>query len=322
MGSPDRVGDREKWLDRRLAEVGMRRTGPVTCPHDRPWGTVHTAPTTGGPVWLKAPCPATVFEVALYELLEKVVPARIPRPIAVDHDRGWVLLPDGGATLGDQVDDAELADVLVVVLPQYAQLQRDLAPHVTELLSFGVADMRPAIMPGRFDEALAVVEERAGRQLHAVREMRATFVGWCERLAASRVGASLDHNDLHPWNVFFDAGQARFYDWGDSVVAHPFASMLLVLAVVRMRLGVGPDDPAVTRPRDAYLEVWSDLASRAELVAEQELACWVGKVARSLTWDRALRMQGHDQAGEYAEAPLQNLTALLADSWSDLRAGA
>lgn len=31
---------------------------------------------------------------------------------------------------------------------------------------------------------------------------------------------------------------------GDSVIAHRFASMLSVLAVVRMRLGVGPDDPA------------------------------------------------------------------------------
>jgi hypothetical protein len=88
--------------------------------------------------------------------------------------------------------------------------------------------------------------------------------------------------------------------------------------VVRDKLGVGPADPAVTRPRDAYLEVWSDLAPRAELVAEQELACWVGKVARALTWDRSLRAQGHDQAGEFADAPLQHVKGLLAGSWSDL----
>lgn len=104
-------------------------------------------------------------------------------------------------------------------------------------------------------------------------------------------------------------------------MAHPFASMLVALAVVRMQLGVGVDDTAVTRPRDAYLEVWGDVAPRSVLVAEQELACWVGKVARALTWDRALRTQGHDQAGEFADAPFQSLTALLADSWSDLRQG-
>jgi hypothetical protein len=264
---------------------------------------------------LKAPGNSTVFEVALYELLERVVPERILRPIAVDVGRGLVLLPDGGARL----DDTDLAAALVTVLPQYGQLQRDLALHTDELLSFGIVDMRPAIMPDRYDEAVAAVEARAGRRLDQIREMRDTVVEWCARLGASQVAASLDHNDLHPANVFVDDGRARFYDWGDAVVSHPFASMLVTLAVVRMRLGVGPDDPAVTRPRDAYLEVWSDLTTHAELVAEQELACWVGKVARALTWDRALRAQGHDQAGEFADAPYQNLAALLANSWSDLR---
>ncbi len=298
----------------------MRRTGPVTCQHDRPWGTVHSASTTGGPVWLKAPGPGTVFEVALYELLEKAAPAGIPRPIAVDVARGWVLLPDGGPTLGDL--DVDLVDTLVTVLPRYGQLQRDLSPHADELVSMGVADMRPAVMPDRFDEAVAAVEARAGRRVDAVREMRATFVDWCVRLGESPVAASIDHNDLHPWNIFYAGGQAKFYDWGDAVVAHPFASMLVTLAVVRRQLGVGVDDTAVTRPRDAYLEVWSDVAPRSALVAEQELACWVGKVARALTWDRALRTQGHDQAGEFADAPFQNLAALLAGSWSDLEQGA
>jgi hypothetical protein len=308
------------WIDERLAEAGRRRTGPITCPHDRPWGTVWTAPTTDGPVWLKAPGAGTVFEVALYDLLGGVAPDWILRPIAVDLDRGWVLLPDGGVTLGAQLDDVDLIDGLVTVLPQYGRLQRELAPHTGELLSFGIADMRPALMPERFDEAVVAVEKQTGPdRLGAVTEMRATFGEWCARLSASVVPASLDHNDLHMGNVFLSDGRARFYDWGDAVVSHPFASMLVTLAVVRLHLGVGPDDPAVTRPRDAYLEVWSDLAPRAELVADMELACWVGKVARTLVWDRALRAQGYDQAGEFADAPYENLAALTAPSWSDLR---
>jgi hypothetical protein len=308
------MSDRTEWLDQRLAAAGLRRTGEITCPHDRPWGTVHTAPTTGGPVWLKAPGAGTVFEVALYELLGEVAPDHALRPIAVDPDRGWILLPDGGTTLGDAGTD--LVDGLVTVLPQYAALQRDLAGHTGALLSCGVADMRPATMPGRFDEAVAAIT--APPEVHA---LRGTYAEWCARLAASPVPASIDHNDLHPWNVFLDGGHARFYDWGDAVVAHPFASVLVTAAVVRAQLGVGPDDPAVRRIRDAYLEAWTDLAPPRELVAELELACWVGKVARALTWDRALRAQGHDQAREFADAPRQLLTALLADSWSALTEG-
>jgi hypothetical protein len=94
----------------------------------------------------------------------------------------------------------------------------------------------------------------------------------------------------------------RFYDWGDSVVAHPFASMLVALGFVRDQLG----DDAVSRPRDAYLEVFSDLAPHGELVAEMELACRVAKIARVLTWARAV--------GGHADEPLESLGALLADS--------
>ncbi len=313
------MSDRVEWLDERLAAAELRRTGDVTCPHDRPWSTVHTAPTTGGPVWLKAPGPGTVFEVALYELLARVTPDWVLHPIAVDLDRGWVLLPDGGRTLGDS--DTDVVAGPVEVLPRYGRLQRDLAPHAGALLSFGVADMRPAVMPDRFDEAVASVTAQTGDRLDEVRAMRPVYAEWCARLAASPVPASIDHNDLHPWNVFADGDRIRFYDWGDAVVAHPFASMLIPAAVVRRRLGVGQDDAAVRRIRDAYLEVWSDLAPHRELVAELELACWVGKVARTLVWDRALHTQGHDQAREFVDAPRQHLTALLAAGWSDLAKG-
>ena len=51
----------------------------------------------------------------------------------------------------------------------------------------------------------------------------------------------------------------------------------------------GFDDPRFLRARDAYLEVFADLAPRAELVETLELACHVAKIARALTWDRALR---------------------------------
>lgn len=312
------MSDRTAWLDERLAAEGLRRTGPVTCAHDRPWGTVHTAPTTAGAVWLKAPGDGGRFEVALYDLLGRVVPDRIPRPVAVDLERGWVLLADGGTTLGDRLADTGLVDGFAAVLPWYGRLQRDLGAHTGALLSAGVADMRPEVMPDRFDEAVAAVTAATGDPLDDVRAMRPAYARWCARLAASPVPASLDHNDLHPWNVFLDGDRVRFHDWGDAVLAHPFASMLVTVATVRRRLGAGPDDPAVRRIRDAYLEAWSDLMTHRELVAEVELACWVGKVARALVWQRALLAQGHDQAREFADAPRRHLAALLADSWSDL----
>jgi hypothetical protein len=65
--------------------------------------------------------------------------------------------------------------------------------------------------------------------------------------------------------------------------------MLLGLGWFSLRPGIKPEERAFLHARDAYLEVFSDVAPHAELVETLELACRVGKVARALTWERAIR---------------------------------
>ena len=68
--------------------------------------------------------------------------------------------------------------------------------------------------------------------------------------------------------------------------------------------------------RDAYLKIFSDLAPHAELVATLELACRVGKVARALTWARAVAQSDPDELDDhYARAPVACLRSLLDDSY-------
>jgi hypothetical protein len=298
------------WIDERLAAVGAARTGSVEQPRLRPWATLLRAPTTGGDVWMKAGGPGTDFEAGLYELLHRLVPDHVLTPIAVDADRGWVLLPDGGATLGVRLEGERLTRALCAALAQYAELQRAVAEHADALLALGLQDMRPAALPERFEEALAVGAAGATAEdrplLDRLERLRPAVAGWCETLQASSLSASVDHNDLHERNVLVgDRGSYRFYDWGDSVVAHPFASLLLPLSM----------QPAgdVDRLRDAYLSAWLDLAPHAELVATLELACHTGKIARALTWARATQ---HASPGdEWARAPLATLASLLDASY-------
>lgn len=304
----------QAWLDEQLAAAGTRRVGELAQPRVRAWGTVLRADTTTGPVWLKAPGRATVFEVPLYRLLATLVPRFVLDPIAVDVERGWVLLPDGGPTLREQLGDRDLSDVMTRVLPQYAELQLELQPHAEDLLAAGVTDMRPAVMPQRFDEALEAtgryVDSAGGaeakEQHQWIAGQRTEFVARCADLPDR---ASLDHNDLHTNNILGSPdGSVRFYDWGDSVLAHSFSTLLIPLLALTKLLEVDPDDELVRRPRDAYLEVFGN---PGELLAELELACWIGKVARALVWERSL----HGDPGEYADAPLETLWSLRMNSW-------
>jgi hypothetical protein len=307
------------WLDERLGEVGWARTGPVEQPHVRPWATALRAPTTGGDVWLKAAGPGTAFEIGLYGVLSRVAPDRVLAPVAADVERGWIVLPDGGPPLRERLEGQPLVDALAAALADYGRLQRDLVPHVDELLAAGVTDMRPAIMPERFEEALAVTADEPDRaRRDRIVALRPDVARWCGELAASALPASLDHNDLHPGNILDGAGGAdghgaRFYDWGDSVVAHPLSALLVPLRVAAHILGTGPDDPRTRAVRDTYLDVFAADAPGEDLVATFQLASRVATVARTLTWERALRAareQGED-AADWSDAPRETLAMLL-----------
>jgi hypothetical protein len=311
------------WLDGRLAAAGIERTGPADQSRVRPWAAVLRVPTTAGPVWFKAAGPGTWSEVGLYRILAATVPDRVLQPIAADTRRAWLVLPDGGPALAERAEGDAQAAGLAAALPVYGRLQRDVAPVAGDLLAAGVADMRPEAMVDRFDEALdatapaAAAGTDADRAAHRrVAGSRSRYAGWCRRLADSALPASIDHNDLHPGNVLGSDDDPRFYDWGDSVVAHPFAAMLVALGYLRHLVGAG--DPRFVAARRGYLDGFAADAPGEDLGATLELACRVAKVARTLTWERAVgaaREQGEEVHPEWAAAPLATLTAVADDDW-------
>jgi hypothetical protein len=315
------------WADERLAEHGLERTGEVEQPHLRAWATVLRIPTSGGAVWLKAPGGGTAFEVPLYPLLLAAAPDQVLHPLAVDPERRWLLLPDGGPTLGELAKGPALTDALVAALPGYARLQRRLAGRASDLLAIGLPDLRPTSIPDRYADCLGYVtdyvahrgEPEEATTLQQLRDLELTVRQWAEELAASAVPPSLDHNDLHPWNLLCadgDITQARSYDWGDAVVGHPFASLMVALDWLTDQDGaaLAADAAEVLRVRDAYLAEFAELAPHAALVRDVELAARSARIGRALSWI-AVQHAGDDPlSGDHAEAPLRWLSGLLPDS--------
>jgi hypothetical protein len=280
------------WMEAELAAAGIEPLGALEVTRERPWGSVGRIATDRGTLWLKAAAPATAFEAGIYAVLAEVAPDHVLAPVALDTTRGWLLLPDGGPPA------PRTPDVLVEARRAYASLQRAAAPRVDALLSAGVPDMRPQALPNRVDEALGFVPAVLAERLAPLRPQ---IVAWCDQLAGP---ASIDHNDLHTGNLFADG---RFYDWGDAVVAHPFACLLVPLDVAR--------DP--TPVLHAYLDGYADLAPRDDLVATARQAVQLAKIARAQTWERALRAAppGDPDAERFRDAPAQALAGLWDAPW-------
>ena len=299
------------WIEDRLASLGRRVNGSIEQPHVRPWSTVMTVPTNGGPAWFKAAGPGTAYEVRLYDPLVRWANPYVLAPLAADVERAWLLLPDGGPRLRDRLGGGPGAEHWERILPEYASVQRRFEPHVADLLALGVPDLRPISMPAHLaglieDPDTGLAETDRAR----LRAFQPRYAELCTELVAGGIAPTIQHDDLHDGNVFVGEAGDRIFDWGDTAVAHPFGTLLVTLRSIASRGGGG--DPGVqARLRDAYLEPWTDTYPRDGLAAVVMTAIRVAAVGRALAWQRAFSGVAPGDRGEHAGAVGEWLLELL-----------
>ena len=130
-----------------------------------------------------------------------------------------------------------------------------------------------------FDEDGNAVEEAA-----AAYEMDYPASGWAEQDPARwerGIAATVQHEYLHYNNVFVREGRPRIIDWGDSVISHPFASLVVTFQFLEQVNRLPASDAWFGRLRDAYLEPWGP-----GYVDTFHLALRVGTVAHAIAWMR------------------------------------
>ncbi len=316
------------WIGDRLAERGIDRTGEIEQPHVRWWSTVMRVPTSEGDLWFKANAPPHAFEARLLTILERVRAGHVPELVEIDPERGWLLMRDGGERLRELVRTTRDLHRWETLLPEYAELQIALAPHLDELVAAGVPDERLARLPARVaglldDREACMVGRENGLTEDEYGRLRALvpeFAERCARLAALGIQETIQHDDLHDGNVFMRDGRYLLFDWGDSCVSHPFNSLVVTMRALVHRLGLPPGGPEVLRLRDAYLEPFRRFGSRDELVEAADLAHYVGTAERSLSWNRFIRVREPQYRFDDEDAVPYGLKRLLdlgpLGSWS------
>ena len=255
-------------------------------------------------------------------------PGHVPELVANDAERGWLLMRDGGLRLRELVHSWHDLTHWQALLPEYAELQIALAPHSDELLEAQVPDERLAVLPGHVaalldDRDACMVGRENGLDEDEYERLRALvpdFAARCARLAAYGIPETIQHDDLHDGNVFVRDGRYLFFDWGDSCVSHPFNTLVVTMRSLVHRLELAPGGPDVVRLRDAYLEPFHRFGSRDELVEAAELAHYIGTAARSLNWNRFIRVREPEYRFDDEDAVPYGLKRLLdigpLGSWS------
>ena len=214
---------------------------------DEQWSTVWRTPDG---LWLKR-CKATWrFEAALTAALASRWPDRVAE--VVEHGDDWLLTRDAGTQIAGD------SPLWPETMRLYAELQQGETSHVEEHVAAGVPDLRLARLPERYAELLEEVDDER------LRRFEPRFAGLCAELEARGIPETIQHDDLHRFNVYVRDGRPRVLDWGDSSVGHPYFSLIATLRHV--------EDRGITR---AFLEAWG---GDAETLA---LALRVGRIAHA-----------------------------------------
>jgi len=264
------LDEAERWIRARVPGAG-----PLRRVQSEPWGVVYRAQTEQGLVWFKACAARQAFEVALTAALADRWPDVVTDVLASDDDRRWLLMAHAGRPL---VEIANPPEQWLDLLPRYAELQVGETVHAAAHLDRGVPDLRVERLAARFEGLVRSPLPLDAAETAALAAFAPRFGGLCDELAHDGIGASVQHDDLHPFNVYLRGGTLRVLDWGDASIAHPFFSLFETFRFLERINGFRPDDPWFARLRDAYLEPWgADPASF-------DLALRVGGFAHAIAW--------------------------------------
>lgn len=207
--------------------------------------------------------PLFVNEGPVMTRLAELYPDRLPAPLALAPELGWMLLDDFGDPPGG---DAPL-DLQARLMRDFARIQIDSSQKIEALLAAGCKDRRfdvllSQIEPLLDDElvlALLTHEERAQLKQIAprLRELIAALI-------SLPIPVALLHGDLHSGNVVLHENSLLYFDWTDAAVSHPFFDMIHIF--------MEEDEAKRTELQESYLLAWEERYPKADVRRAWELA--------------------------------------------------
>ena len=242
------------WIDEVLPGVSEVRQFATWCN-----SCVLRVTSARGRSWFKAVPVYWAREPMVMAMLAKLLPGRTPHVLALEAERGWMLLEDLGGDAADLLPVNERLGALDAI----GELHRSSAHLTAALLDGGCLDRRPSVLSAQLaslaEDSTVPLQGDLGTRFRAgvprLQEL-------CVELASAPIPPTLVHGDLHAGNIMRTDGRFVVFDWSDACVADPFVDVLMFLT----RL---PEDPGLRMTfRERYLDGWPG-------VTRSEAAAWV-----------------------------------------------
>lgn len=288
----------EQWMTEKLVGQGIQATGsvqqfkagwPVSC--------LLRVATSEGQVYFKAAYDKPPGEARITSALAGRWPEIVPKPMATDEDRNWMLFSDFAMKKQNRVPAERYPEFgrvlgrMQVESMDEQQTWRELGCPLMDLDFMAeragraeglIKDSEPLLTSGR--DALDETEMEGLRA--SIAEAREV----CAQLGEFGIPSALSHLDFRPDNWFVEDKACRVFDWADAALTHPFMAICHTLEFFRA-YGTGEpgredaaliDDASLAALREEYLSAFSAYGSSEALGEALEQAIRVFPLFRLL----------------------------------------
>ena len=207
--------------------------------------------------------PLFVNEGVVMTRLAELYPDRLPRPIALAPEQGWMLLEDFGDSSGA---DASV-EQQTRLMQDFACLQIDSFQKIEALLEAGCKDRRVDILLSQIDPLFVddlVLNLLNADEREKLKQIAPRLKVLITELFSLPIPVALLHGDLHAGNVVMNQDSILYFDWTDAAVSHPFIDMIHIF--------MEEDEMKRTRLQEAYLLAWEENYPKADVRHAWELA--------------------------------------------------
>ena len=255
----------EGWIAEQVARLGrgaIRHIAPV-----KSWSIscVLKVTTETDVLYFKVSrdLPLFVNEGMVMMRLDELYPGRLPVPLALAAEKGWMLLEDFGDAPGDEAP----LDQQSRMMQDFAFVQIDSSRRIEALLTAGCKDRRFDILRSQIEPLLAdelVLDLLTSEERAQLRQIEPRLRELIAELEALSIPFAILHGDLHAGNVVPRESSFLYFDWTDAAVSHPFFDMIHIF--------LEEDEAKKSSLQEAYLLIWEEHFPKADVRRAWKLA--------------------------------------------------
>lgn len=187
--------------------------------------------TDNGFVYIKKVLsPVFKNEPLVTQKMAEYSPKYFPEIIFIDNEKGFIFSKDFGKNILSESNDI---DDLLNTVKSYAKLQISMIKHSDDLLSYNIFDRSISKISGQLKDILIkgdkiFLDEENCITSYEVNKLLDNFAKietLISKLESYKIPQTIEHGDLHTYNISVKEKNIIFYDWSDCSISHPFITM-------------------------------------------------------------------------------------------------